>query len=238
MGCMVEIGNLLVFLNRYKGRDDSQLSSLLEFDTKAKNRLSLRMRRIAQNYKGKETFSFLCSQEHIQLKTIQLNKKRKVQEARSFPEFEYKDICCEDWETSSIKKRFSDTFIFCIFRECVYLGAFLWQRDKTDLDGEVKQVWDKVRELVMSGNAVKEKGDKIKLNFPAEAETRICHIRPHGRNATDTSVLPCPDQKTGLTSLPTQSFWLNHGYLNRIIEQNKKLLFRLRDKKESNENED
>lgn len=52
MDSFVDIANLLVFLNKFKGYDDKQLSFLLGFDTNAKNRLSLRMNKVAENFKG------------------------------------------------------------------------------------------------------------------------------------------------------------------------------------------
>ena len=57
------------------------------------------------------------------------------------------------------------------------------------------------------------------LNFPREAETKICHIRPHGKNSLDLAKLPKQDALTSFLGLPKQSFWLNHDYLNKIIKQ-------------------
>lgn len=102
MDSFMDIANLLVFLNKFKGYDDKQLSFLLGFDTKAKNRLSLRMNKVAENFKGKDYFSVLCEQENIQLKTIQLNENGKVKEAMSFPKFDYDTIDKENWEFSDI----------------------------------------------------------------------------------------------------------------------------------------
>lgn len=104
MDSFVDIANLLVFLNKFKGYDDKQLSFLLGFDTKAKNRLSLRMNKVAENFKGKDYFSVLCKQENIQLKTIQLNENGKVKEAMSFPKFDYESVDKECWESSDIYK--------------------------------------------------------------------------------------------------------------------------------------
>ena len=231
MDSFVDIANLLVFLNKFKGYDDKQLSFLLGFDTKAKNRLSLRMNKVAENFKGKDYFSVLCKQENIQLKTLQLNENGKVKEAMSFPKFDYESVDKECWESSDIYKILSGYFIFCVFKDNYYLGSFLWRIPREDLYCEVKDVWQKTKEIIHSGNVVKETGDKTKLNFPAEAETKICHVRPHGRNALDSSKLPVKDARTGWECLPKQSFWLNHCYLNKIVEENRKLLLKSGNKK-------
>lgn len=237
MDFTADIANLLLFLNQFKGYDDKKLSLLVEFDSPAKNRLSLRRIKIAESYKGKEYYSFLCEQGKVQLKTVQLNERNKVKEARSFPKFDYEELRIQDFESSSLYQILSSYFLFCVFKNNVYLGSFLWKIPKEDLYGDVKDVWLRTKDVIQSGNIVKEQGEKNKLNFPSEAETSVCHVRPHGRNALDFSKLPIKDIKTGLEYLPKQSFWLNHSYLNQIIDDNKKLLLRKQDTKEQKQDE-
>ena len=219
----IEIGNLVSFINTFKGKTFDELASSLNFVTKSKSKNALLIKRIEEGYKGKEFFKTLTENNSLSTKTIQLLKNNKVQEAMSFPKFCYESIINETWETSIAKQMFSKTFIFSVFKfnynKNIFMGAFLWKMPEEDLNGEVKEVWEKTRKIIISGNIVKDTGDKMLLNFPKENETNICHVRPHGRNSLDLARLPGRDISTGFSGLPKQSFWLNHKYLNKVIQE-------------------
>ena len=74
--------------------------------------------------------------------------------------------------------------------------------------------------FIKSGNIVNhidERGRRIS-NFPGTKYNGICHVRPHGRNAKDTTPLPLADKLTGLKDFTKQCFWINNQYLQEIIK--------------------
>lgn len=86
------------------------------------------------------------------------------------------------------------------------------------LDNEVKQVWNKTRDVILDGNIVREiKNGKRITNFPGMSENDYCHVRPHAQNANDTYKLPVTDKLTGLDEYTKQCFWLNNTYILKIL---------------------
>ena len=100
-----------------------------------------------------------------------------------------------------------------------FIGAFLWKMPEEDLDGEAKRVWEETKEIIKSGNIVKENGKRMVLNFPKEKDSPVCHVRPHGRNGSDMSTLPVTEINTYFLGLPKQSFWLNKAYIEKVIKE-------------------
>ncbi len=224
----IETQNFVSFINSFKGETFDELAISFNFHTKSKSKNALLIKRIAEGYKGKEFFKTLIETNNLSTKTIQLLKNNKVKEAMSFPKFCYESIIDESWKTSAAKQIFSKTFIFCVFKfsddKNIFMGAFLWKMPKEDLNGEVRDMWEKTKNIIISGNIVKNAGNKIRLNFPKENETNICHVRPHGRNSLDLARLPERDTLTGFFGLPKHSFWLNHNYLNKVIQEHANML--------------
>lgn len=219
----IETQNLLSFINSFKNKTIEELCNCMNFYSKAKSINALLIKRIETGYKGNEFFQTLSDINNLSTKTIQIRQNNKVQEAMSFPKFSYESIIDETWDTSITKKLFSKQFIFCVFKfngvENIFLGAFLWKMPEEDLNGEVKTVWEKTQNIIISGDIVKNAENKMILNFPKEMDTKICHVRPHGRNSLDLGKLPKQDVSTNFLGLPKQSFWLNHNYLNKIIQE-------------------
>lgn len=144
---------------------------------------------------------------NIQIKTIRLNKNNTIKESMSFPTFKYNDIVNQEFEDSDLFELFSSTrFLFMIFKfndnnELVFKKAMFWNMPFTDLDGEVRKVWNKTKEQILNNEFE---------NLPKMKDSPILHVRPHGRNKQD--VFPTPNK-----SFATKKcFWLHHKY---ILEQ-------------------
>lgn len=213
---------LVNFINTYIGYTVNQLSQELHFETKAKNKNALLIKRIETSYLGANTFETLSELNHLLTKTIQL-ENGKVQESMSFSMFDYKEIINISWEESEFRKLLSSLFLFCVFEKDdvsnKFIGAFLWKMPEEDLDGEAKRVWEETKEIIKSGNIVKENGKRMVLNFPKEKDSPVCHVRPHGRNGSDMSTLPVTEINTYFLGLPKQSFWLNKAYIEKVIKE-------------------
>lgn len=218
-----ETENLIAFLNTFKGKTVEELSDCTNYYTTSKSKNALLIKKIEEGFKGKEYFKTLSEINNLCTKTIPLVENGTAKEAMSFPYFNYESIVKESWDTSVTKNMFSKTFIFCPFQikgsEIIFRGAFLWKMPDNILNGEIKKVWEKTKNIIVNGNIVKEDGAKLILNFPRESESKICHVRPHGRDSLDLAKLPKRDVTTNYIGLPKQCFWLNHGYVNDIIKQ-------------------
>lgn len=227
MDFIVEISNLVSFLQKYIGKNVDNLLSELNIITKAKSKNYILSSALCSTYKGKDIFDAICIHENIHLKTIQLKDNGKPKEAMSFAPINFEKLINEKWENSVFKNYITGMFLFFVYKKdgiCNYLkDIFLWKMNDDDLF-VVEKTWQKTKELLLKGTVFKEiKSDgKVITNFPAEAETTICHVRPHGTNGTDLTPLPKQDIKTGYKYLSKQSFWFNHNYLYEIIQRREK----------------
>lgn len=158
----------------------------------------------------------------IQVKTVRIQPNGLPKENISFPNFKYKEIIRKDWENSDFKTILEQKFFFVFYQmENEYLKLLkvkFWNMPQADIE-ESKEVWLKTVELIKRGNIVKSISPKgiRKTNFPKQSENRICHVRPHARNAADTFKLPVMDKVTGQWEYTKHCFWLNTGYIKEII---------------------
>ena len=58
----------------------------------------------------------------------------------------------------------------------------------------------------------KDASGRNRNNLPKASESRVAHVRPHGKDSMDTAPLP-----TG-GSMTKQCFWLNNRYVREQIE--------------------
>jgi len=141
----------------------------------------------------------------IVLKTLRVNERGMPRESMSFPTFKYMDIINEDWEESSFLDMIERKFLFVVFREDDDRTLRLekvgyWNMPYDDRE-EARKVWEDTKRRV--------KADANDL--PKMSESRVAHVRPHGRDKNDTWPTP---QGIGLVK---QSFWLNARYLSDVI---------------------
>lgn len=213
--------DLIDYMKKYLGKDIDEIADIVGFHTNAKSKNSLVLSKLAYSFLGEDFFKTLLEEEHLNFKTINLNKNGKPEEAMSFPAFSFTEIVEENWETSTLRRILCNTFIFLIIRRGEgsnkFVDIFLWNMPEKDLEGEVKEVWEKTRGLIERGLIVKNASEPSKLRFPQSSETKICHVRPHGRNAMDIGKLPTADQTTLYLGATKQSFWLNKAYIYVII---------------------
>ena len=198
----------------------------LSIETNAKSKNYIIASNLCYLYKGKSYFNSLCEHENIHLKTIQLKDNGKPQEAMSFAPIDFNSIINENWETSSFKCFLDGYFIFFVFKkdkdENLIDNIFLWKMLDRDLI-IVRKVWESTKNYLISGNVIKAIiNNKVITNFVSEADDMICHVRPHGKNSLDLMKLPYCDKKTGYSVLSKQSFWFNHNYLIKIINEMEK----------------
>ncbi|MBD5462593.1 MAG: restriction endonuclease [Lachnospiraceae bacterium] len=156
---------------------------------------------------------------NIVVKSIRIENNNKIKESMSFPIFKFKELVQEEWENSTFGTYLSETrFLFVIYKynECgkLYLkGCQFWNMPYQDLNGEVKKVWEKTKQVLIDGLQITRKNGKNYNNFPNASENPVCHVRPHARNAADTYELP--DGRPYMK----QCFWLNNTYILSQIDR-------------------
>ena len=150
---------------------------------------------------------------NIVIKTIRINKNNRIKENMSFPIFKFKELIEEEWDDSTFGNYLRETkFLFVVYKyddndELRLKGCQFWNIPYDDLEKEVKVVWEKTKQLIKNGLKIEVKNGKNCSNIPKISENRVCHVRPHGRNAQDTYELPDGRRLT------KQCFWLNNSYI-------------------------
>ena len=115
----------------------------------------------------------------------------------------------EEFEDSDLYDIFSNTkFLFMIYQydenhNLIFKKAMFWNVPYSDLNGEIRRVWNETKQLVSNGEYD---------NLPKIKDSEICHVRPHGRNAEDVFLTPSGTYAT------KKCFWLNRQYILKQIK--------------------
>lgn len=181
----------------------------------------------SKNYASKVALSMLgvrtrnaleFEKANIKVKTIRIEQNGSIKESMSFPAFKFTHIINEDWESSSLRFNLLDTrFLFVIYQfnqggNLILDRGMFWNIPYHDLETDVKEVWVKTVSIIKSGvKVVKKSGKREFNNLPSGSENRVAHVRPHGKDKTDTYPLPTGGEFT------KQSFWLNNSYIKEQI---------------------
>jgi len=209
-------------VNKYKGKSQKELMKEFNIDSKAKNINSMLISRMF-NVKSKLADTEEFQKANIIPKTIRIEENGRVKESISFPAFKYTELIKQNWENSVLREQLETTkYMFFVFKkvkgEFIFKGIKLWNMSETDIEISVKEVWKKTCNAISTGNIVKSITNGIrKTNFPGMSENKVCHVRPHGRNAKDTSPLPVADKLTGATKYTKHCFWINNSYIKKIL---------------------
>jgi DNA mismatch repair protein MutH len=149
----------------------------------------------------------------IVIKTIRIQDDG-IRESMSFPAFKFKELIKEEWEDSTFGNYLRETkFLFVVFKydsnsELILRGCQFWNMPYADIEIDVKSVWERTKSVLKNGLIIeKDKHGRLRNNLPKMTENRVCHVRPHARNANDTYELP--DGR----NYPKQCFWLSNKYI-------------------------
>ena len=151
-------------------------------------------------------------------KTVRVRRDGKIQESMSFPTFSFCELIRETWEESTLRELLAPTrFLFVIFREddrgeLVFQRLQFWNIPEDDLE-EVHRVWQRTVDTIKRGVMLCEVDGEVRNDLPKASESRVAHVRPHGRNGEDK--LPLPDGRM----MTKQCFWLNSSYISEQIRQ-------------------
>lgn len=156
---------------------------------------------------------------NILVKTIRINKHGSIKESMSFPTFKFKELAEEtEWEDSQIYNYLSDKrFLFVIYKEnndgeMILKGCQFWNIPYFDLNANVQLTWERTKLVIKEGIKVEYVNGVRRNNFPTQKDNPVCHVRPHGRNASDVDELPDG------SSFTKQCFWLNNTYIKSQLD--------------------
>ena len=215
---------VLNIIAKYKGKSQNELMKEFNIDTKAKNVNSMLISRMF-NVKSKLSETEEFQKAKIIPKTIRIEENGRIKESISFPYFKYTEIVNQDWETSDLREELETTkYMFFIFKmengEYIFKGIKLWNMPEIDIETSVMEMWKKTYNTIKTGNIVKSIENGIrKTNFVGMSENNVCHVRPHGRNASDVCKLPVADRLTGATEYTKHCFWINNNYIRKIFNE-------------------
>jgi len=152
---------------------------------------------------------------NITLKAITLEHTGTLKESISFPAFDYKDLSTQIWyddeaETMADFHLQLETkkFLFVVFQKqkknknIVLLKTIFWNFPMRDI-GEAERVWQKTVDCINDGRYE---------DLPKISESYIAHVRPHGKDSSDTIVTPQGTKEM------KKCFWLNAKYIQKVLE--------------------
>ena len=221
--CLLEeyVNNVI---NKYKGKSQKELMEELNINSKAKNINSLlinKMFGVKSNLANTEEFQ----KANIIPKTIRIEENGRIKESISFPAFKYTDIIKQDWETSDLREELETTkYMFFVFKkinkEYIFKGIKLWNMPELDIETSVMKMWKETYNTIKNGNIVKSiTNGKRKTNFVGLSDNKVCHVRPHGKDANDVYPLPVKDKLTGADNYTKHCFWINNAYIKKVLEE-------------------
>jgi DNA mismatch repair protein MutH len=145
----------------------------------------------------------------ITVRTTRVSPEMFPYEAMSFPAFRYMQLVDEEWTDSALLDQLDGLFIFplegvnkgTIPARCIIRRPTLWRPSAEDLETAERE-WTMFRDLIASGSA-----DAL----PTASATSMLHVRPHGRDSSDTDLAPVVGQ------VVKKSFWLNRGFVQKLL---------------------
>lgn len=217
-------------LSKYYGLSIHELKTKFNLKTNPKD-ITFKIAQKMLGLSGKSSSTQEMEDAGIKLKTVRLTKNGTPHESMSFPAFDFTELLTNKWEESNIREDFVDwKLMFFVFKDdecgiCRFYKVVFWNIPNSLVDGQIKKMYEQCASLLSQGKIIKEidsKG-KVKDYFPKETEERggngVCHVRPHGRVASDTFDLPVPDKLTGRTTYTKQCFWFNKLFIKKIIKE-------------------
>lgn len=216
-------------LSIFYGMSIQQLKNRFYLQTNTKD-ICFKIAQKMLGLQGKASSTQEMADAGIKLKTVRLSKNGTPHESMSFPAFDFIELLNKNWEESDIREEFVDwKLMLFVFKDdengvCRFERIVFWNIPNNVVDGPIKQMFETCVDLVRRGNIIMSISDngKVKDYFPKETAARggngVCHVRPHGRVATDVFELPVPDKLTGRITYTKQCFWFNKRYIKKILK--------------------
>ncbi len=135
---------------------------------------------------------------------------------------------------------YSKKYLFCVFDEIDdskyeyrFRGAFLWAMPESDLDGKVREAWERTVYLAKHGIeftiSENKNGPIVHNNLPSKTDDLIVHVRPHANKAIyvfkDGTTIGSGNAQTDGdelldgTIITKQCFFLNNDYVLGLVNK-------------------
>jgi DNA mismatch repair protein MutH len=192
-------------------------------DTEILKLLNTTLGRVPKNYKRLLVNKILgvtsnkveeLEKANVVLKVITLEPSGSLTESMSFPAFDYRDIVSQVWDDEDDQKMSdlhtlleTNKFLFVIFQkiagseDVILKKTMFWNFPMNDIE-EARRVWEKTKECIINGHY---------SDLPKITDGPIVHVRPHGKDASDTMITPQGTQDV------KRCFWLNAKYIQKVI---------------------
>jgi DNA mismatch repair endonuclease MutH len=143
----------------------------------------------------------------LQVKTMRILPSGRPKEDLPFRAFDYCELVEQEWESSELREVLGKRFLFVIYqldRDDVprLVGTRFWTMPVSDIDGPARACFDETKLRIAEDRAE---------YLPKKSESRVCHVRPHGRDSRDLILTP-----TG-RMVCRKSFWLNGAYIKEQL---------------------
>ncbi len=126
----------------------------------------------------------------------------------SFPAFKPLELVKQRWEDSDLRNLLIRRFFFVIYRrptpdsDPTLSKVAFWSMPAKDREFDVRAVWEKAVAALKSAHPE---------DLPKIKDSRVAHVRPHGRDSSDTV------ESIGGLRIVKQCFWLNAAYLREQL---------------------
>lgn len=200
---------------KYIGKTDKEILSMLGWNPKknSKNFKRLLANRILTGTGSNKIEEF--EKANITMRAIVLEHTGILVQSISFPAFDYKDLVTQVWydEEEEYMSDFhaqleTKKFLFVVFQkkkdssDIVLRKVKFWNFPMKHL-AEAERVFDKTIECINDGRY---------KDLPKISESEIAHVRPHGKDSTDTVETPQHTKEM------KKCFWLNAKFIQRELE--------------------
>lgn len=222
---------ILENINKYKAKSIRNISDIfsLNINEKSKNQVATIIKK-SIGFKSVKSNIKEFEQLGIIVKTIKVKPENNYPyEAISFPMMKLKEFIDEEWDESIFKEYLNNILFVPVYSsnqkatlEEKYLGeSFFWspsineekiiEKEWRAYQNEVKKGSCKVQNI--PNNSKKGYIEVSKLS--KASQTKMIHMRPHGRDSTDR------DEDAFGNSIVKQCFWLNKRFIQSLLNKNK-----------------
>jgi DNA mismatch repair protein MutH len=196
------------------GKTDKQILKIIHSDIGKKSKSYKRL--IVNQILGVKSNNIEeLEKANITLKVITLENSGKLKESISFPAFDYKDLATQVWNNDEDESMAdfhlqleTKKFLFVVFQkiknseDIMLRKTMFWNFPMRDIK-EAENVWQKTVDCINDGRY--DELPKIKDSY-------VAHVRPHGKDSTDTAETPQGTQEM------KRCFWLNAKYIQEAIK--------------------
>lgn len=225
---------VLSLITPHAGKTDAELCQMLGLEYRGNKAQWSQIVYALLGVRGERAEEF--EKANISVRAVRIEEHGAVRESLSLDTFKFREIIEQDWEDSHLRAYFEETrFLFVSFQKqgdriCL-AGARFWSMSVEDIDGPLKDCWQRTKDVVSEGVELIVTLDRhgkpiVSNNLPKKSDRgSISHVRPHttkrGYRFEDGSVIGDPDRYGD--ELPDgrvmtkQSFWLNSDYVYAVI---------------------